>query len=65
MENEMTPFDKSFKAQYELALRVGNQRFGSECKHEKVYAGRCCDCLRRVITKKIKPNPSPSRKDEK
>lgn len=48
----MNPFDKSFKAQYELALKEGNRRFGSECKHENVYSGRCCNCLRRVVTKK-------------
>lgn len=51
----MDPFDKSFKTQYELARKIGDKRFGSECEHKNVYAGRCQDCLRRVIviTKKV------------
>lgn len=37
------------RREYELALRLGNRRFGSECKHEKVKNGHCRRCLRRVI----------------
>lgn len=36
------------KQEYELALRIGNRRFGLECKHEKVKNGHCVRCLRRV-----------------
>ena len=34
---------------YELALRIGQQRFGSPCSHVVVRAGRCVNCLRKVI----------------
>lgn len=37
------------KKLYELALKEGKRRFGSECKHKKVKNGRCLDCLRKVI----------------
>lgn len=36
---------------YELALKVGNARYGSPCKHERVKAGYCLNCKRRVVTK--------------
>lgn len=42
-------FKPTFNEQYELALRIGEKRFGSECKHEKVKNGVCENCLRRVI----------------
>jgi hypothetical protein len=41
----------TFDEQYELALREGNKRFGSDCKHEQVKNGKCLNCLRKVITK--------------
>ena len=37
------------KQLYELALREGNRRFGSPCRHEKVKGGKCVKCLRRVV----------------
>ena len=40
---------------YELALKEGERRFGSECPHTHVRNGRCTQCLRRVITKGITP----------
>ena len=64
----MNPFDKSFEAQYALAIREGNRRFGSECKHEQVYAGRCCNCLRRVLTSRavdLKPHKRVKAKSRK
>lgn len=36
------------KVLYELALKQGERRFGSLCKHEVVKNGRCVNCLRRV-----------------
>lgn len=42
-------FKPTFNDEYELALRIGKQRFGSDCKHEKVTNGRCIMCLRKVI----------------
>lgn len=44
----MDPFDKSFVKQYELARRIGDARYGTECRHEHVKDGRCIDCQRRV-----------------
>ncbi len=41
-------FDYAFKELYELALKRGNKRFGSECKHEKIIRGHCANCLRKV-----------------
>ncbi len=40
-----------FRLQYELALLIGNKRFGSECKHEQATQGVCKNCLRKVVTK--------------
>ncbi len=34
---------------YELALKEGNKRFGSECKHKETKNGYCKNCLRKVI----------------
>ena len=42
-------FNPSFNDQYELALKEGNKRFGSECKHSKVANGHCTNCLRKVV----------------
>lgn len=39
-------------AEYELALNVGNKRFGVACKHGKVINGKCVNCLRAVIVKR-------------
>jgi len=40
------------KQLYELALREGNRRFGSACKHEKTKNGHCVKCLRKVINRR-------------
>lgn len=45
-----TPKPITFADEYELARRVGDARFGSECKHEQVRGGRCVECLRKVVT---------------
>ena len=47
MEPAKEPY-AGFNAEYELALKIGNARYGSACRHESVYAGRCTKCLRRV-----------------
>jgi len=36
------------KKLYELALKQGEERFGSPCEHEVVRGGRCVKCLRKV-----------------
>lgn len=36
------------RKEYELALRIGEKRFGSDCKHGKVKNGYCVNCLRRT-----------------
>src|SRR5260221_14000717 len=38
-----------FRTQYQLAKSIGDQRFGSECKHEQTKGGYCSKCLRKVI----------------
>ena len=43
------PFNPTFNEEYELILSIGNKRFGSECKHEKVKGNRCVNCLRKVV----------------
>ncbi|MFC1999132.1 hypothetical protein ACFLXE_00050 [Chloroflexota bacterium] len=43
-------FRPTLADEYELALQIGDKRFGSECRHEKVKNGHCENCLRRVIT---------------
>lgn len=42
-------FHPTFNEEYELALHIGNKRFGSECKHEKTKNGVCLNCLRKVV----------------
>jgi len=37
------------RAEYEIACREGDKRFGSECKHETVKNGHCVKCWRKVI----------------
>jgi hypothetical protein len=55
MENEVRKnvqvFNPTFRDEYELALRIGKKRFGSECKHEVIKNGYCQNCLRKVVTK--------------
>lgn len=41
----------AFRAAYELAKKIGDKRFGSECKHEQVKNGKCINCLRTVVDK--------------
>lgn len=41
-------FKPDFDAEYELARRIGEARFASECRHETVKDGRCLNCLRQV-----------------
>lgn len=49
------PFEKDpqkrEKILYELALKDGNRRFGSDCKHEVTNNGICVNCLRKVVCK--------------
>ena len=45
----MNLFKPTFEEEYELALKTGNKRFGSDCKHENVVNGTCSVCLRKVI----------------
>lgn len=47
-------FKPTFAEEYELAIKIGNRRFGSECKHDKTKNGYCINCLRKVITKEDK-----------
>ena len=35
--------------EYELARKIGDTRFGSECKHEQTRNGVCLNCQRKVI----------------
>lgn len=37
---------------YDLMHRQGKERFGSDCRHEKVVKGRCANCLRKVVGKR-------------
>lgn len=48
--NPDDPKSDAFRALYELALKQGEKRFGSECKHEVTNQGRCVNCLRKVVT---------------
>jgi len=48
------PFKITFNQEYELALKEGNKRFGSECRHENVKNGICINCLRTVIVRGTK-----------
>ena len=47
------PFEYTDKDLYELMDKQGKKRFGSGCKHEKIRNGRCLNCLRKVITKRV------------
>jgi hypothetical protein len=40
-----------FWTQYDLAIRSGKRRFGSDCRHERVKDSRCMNCLRKMIIK--------------
>ena len=37
---------------YELMHKVGQERFASDCRHEKTLRGVCRKCLRKVVTRK-------------
>ncbi len=41
-------FNPTFAEQYESAIREGNARFGSECKHTEVKDGVCLNCFRQA-----------------
>lgn len=45
----MNPFSYDLKDEYELALKSGKQRFGSECDHEATVRGVCVNCKRKVV----------------
>lgn len=45
---KVDPFNKSFNAEYELAKKTGDARFGSPCDHSKVRDGYCSLCGRKV-----------------
>ena len=36
------------KQEYELALKIGNARYGSPCEHSVVRNGHCANCGRKV-----------------
>ncbi len=36
------------RKEYELALKIGKQRFGSPCPHNTIKNGHCVRCLRKV-----------------
>jgi hypothetical protein len=38
----------AFWVSYDLALKQGNKKFGSVCKHGKVKNGKCLNCFRIV-----------------
>ncbi len=40
------------KQEYELALRIGNERYGSPCQHKQVKGGHCTKCNRRTYNKR-------------
>jgi hypothetical protein len=42
-------FSASFEQQYEVARRLGDARFGGECRHEVTWGGHCANCLRKVV----------------
>lgn len=42
---------EKFNEEYELAINIGNKRFGSECKHLKTKNGYCLNCYRKIIAK--------------
>lgn len=54
--NPDDPNSEAFKSAYELARRIGDKRFGSECKHEQVKNGVCVNCCRKVIEKTWRKN---------
>lgn len=43
-------FHPTFNEEYELAKKIGDARFGSDCKHEHTKNGHCTICLRKVVT---------------
>ncbi len=49
MTNNQQKQKDEFNKLYELAVKEGDKRFGSLCKHDKAKNGVCCYCLRRVV----------------
>ena len=41
----------TFSEEYELMLSIGQKKYGSVCRHEKVRNGICVNCKRKVISK--------------
>ena len=41
--------NEQFNREYELAIKNGDARFGSPCKHTRVKNGVCQNCLRRIM----------------
>ena len=39
------------KREYELALRIGEARYGSPCPHHKTRNGVCLRCTRKVLAR--------------
>ena len=48
-------FDDDFHKAYDLALRIGKNRFGTPCTHDRVVNGYCVQCLRNVVDLSGKP----------
>jgi len=44
-------FKSTFAEEYELALREGERRFGSGCRHDHIKDGVCLDCYRKVVSR--------------
>jgi len=44
------PFKPTKAEEYELARRIGDRRFASDCRHEVVRRGCCVTCLRKVVS---------------
>lgn len=44
-------FKPTFNEEFELMKRIGDERFGSKCKHENHKDGYCLSCLRKVRIK--------------
>ena len=46
-------FSFTFDDEYELALKVGKERFGSVCNHENVRNGKRVFCCRKLISRLV------------
>ena len=49
MMNIKNIFRPTFNEEYELAKRIGDQRFGTSCTHIKVKNNICQKCGRKVV----------------